>query len=164
MGKLWHKAFYGIQHLVAPEGMESVLKIQFEDDLTGLEVVQEEVSCMDDCFCSLWSALVQLTWCQECLYCLHNVAAVLAARRWMVHPTAIGLNPPSFFPSAPRDASKKKGRTALGVLPWRITLISDFRAVSKAGPPPCADAPIVSLRCCGERPPVPPAEPFGRTE
>ena len=68
----------------------------------------------------------------------------------MVHPTAIGLVPPSFFSSATRDAPKKKGRIALGVLPWRIALIRDVRDLSKAGPPSCADAPIMSLRCCGE--------------
>ena len=82
----------------------------------------------------------------------------------MVHPTAIGLTPPSFFAKATRDAPKKKGCTALGVLPWTITLIRDVRALSKAGPPPCADAPIMSLRCCGERPSGPPAEPFGKDQ
>ena len=82
----------------------------------------------------------------------------------MVHLTAIGLTPPSFFSKATWDALKKKGRTALGVLPWRITLIRDVRALSKAGPPPCANAPIMSLRCCGERPSRAPAEPFGKNQ
>lgn len=38
--KLCHKASYSIQHLVTPYGVYSVLKVQFEDDLTRLEVVQ----------------------------------------------------------------------------------------------------------------------------
>ena len=81
----------------------------------------------------------------------------------MVHPTAINLTPPSFFSSATRNAPKKR-RTALGVLPWRITLNRDVRTLGKPGPPSCADAPILSLRCCGERPCGPPAEPFGKDQ
>ena len=37
-GKLCHKASYSIQHLVPPDGVESILKVQFEDNLT--KVVQ----------------------------------------------------------------------------------------------------------------------------
>ena len=65
MGELWHKASYSIQRLITPDGIESVFKIQYEDDLTGLEDVQKEVSCVNGCFCFLWSAVVQLMRCQE---------------------------------------------------------------------------------------------------
>ena len=43
-------------------------------------------------------------------------------------------------------------------------LIRDVRALSKVGPPPCADAPIMSLRCCGKRPSGLPAEPFRKDQ
>ena len=95
---------YGIQHLVTPDGIESIFKIQFEDDLTGLEVVQKETSSMNGRFCSLWGVIAQLTWCKSVP--MMRLPAVLEARRRLVHPTAIGLTPPSFFLSATRDASK----------------------------------------------------------
>ena len=64
-GEHWHEASYSIHHLVMSDGIEGVFKIKFEDDFTGLEVLQKEASCMNGFFCSLWSAIAQLMRCQE---------------------------------------------------------------------------------------------------
>jgi hypothetical protein len=54
-------------------------------------------------------------------------AAHLAARRLRVHPTAIGLIPPSGFLRAIKLAPKKNGLAAAGTSPLKTRLIKDVR-------------------------------------
>ena len=89
--------------------------------------------------------------------------AVLVASRRRVQPTAISLTHP-FFSSAVREAPKKNGQTALGVLPCRMTFTKDVRALSSSGLPPSAEVPVMSLMCWGVRPSGPPADPFGKEQ
>ena len=57
--------------------------------------------------------------------------AALATRRRRLHPTAIVLTTPTFFSSAVRVASKKKGRTLRGVLSSRTRLANAPKAARR---------------------------------
>ena len=97
----------------------------------------------------------------------HSSAAYLGAHCGAVslrsvHPTAIGLRPPSFLLRAVTDPPKKDWRTVRGIAapPSSRRLI---RAVSccrreLSGSP----VAIRSFKCCGRRPSGPPAEPAGK--
>lgn len=50
-------------------------EVELKNDLIGLGVVQEESGCEDSCFCSMWSAVAQQTWCQKFSHSLHDGAA-----------------------------------------------------------------------------------------
>ena len=78
--------------------------------------------------------------------------AALAESLWRVHPTAIGLIPPSFFSRAIRVAPKKEGRIEAGQFPLRMNLVRAVRALRSAMPLASAEASVMSLRCWGLRP------------
>ena len=87
--------------------------------------------------------------------------AALAESLRRVHPTAIGLIPPSFS-RAIRVAPKKEGRIEAGQFSLMMKLVRAVRALRSAVPPASAEAPIMSCRCWGLRPSGPPADPLGK--
>src|SRR4029077_6949512 len=82
-------------------------------------------------------------------------AAHLEIKRLKIRPTAIGLKPPSFFEIGVRVAPKKEGRTEGGIPPARTRLAKSASDSHKVSPGCC----IISFRCWGLRPSLPPAEP-----
>ena len=66
-------------------------------------------------------------------------SAHFAAKRWRVFPTAIGLNPPSFFSKAKREAPKKEGQADAAVLPINVKLTKVVRDLGNGGPPSSAE-------------------------
>ena len=88
--------------------------------------------------------------------------ATLAARWRRVQPTVIGLTLPSFLVKAVRLAPKKRDWTAFDALPWRVMFTREVSTVNSAGPPPSARASVMSFRCWGLSPSVPPVETLGK--
>ena len=82
--------------------------------------------------------------------------AILAMSRRSVSPTAMGRIPPSFLVNGNKDAPKKRGRTASGMLPARIKLQKS--AMDSHTLPPTLSS-LKSFRCCGLSPSLPPADP-----
>ena len=119
---------------------------------------------MNRSLCPLRDANPQLTWAQERAHGVRDMLAgcTLEASRRRVHPTAMGLMPPSLFSWAITVAPKKKGRIEAGQLPLRMWLEREVRAIRRTKPPSSAEAAVMSLRCCGLRLSRHPADPLGK--
>ena len=87
-------------------------------------------------------------------------AGYLGSQLTRVHPTVIGLMPPSLFSKA-IIVAPKKGRIEAGQLLLRMWLERAVRAMRRTEPPSSADAAVMSLRCCGLGPSGLPADPLG---
>ena len=152
--KVWYQLLRCLQHLISTYAVKCIPKVQLKDYFIWLKVVQVDTGCMNSSLISQWCSISQLVWGQQCSHITHDlVTGSLAARRWRVQPTAMGLTPRSFFS---RVAPKKKGQMDVGVFPSRMRLIKEVRALYSA------DTPVMSLRCCGFRLSGPPAEPLGK--
>jgi hypothetical protein len=79
-----------------------------------------------------------------------------------VHPTAIGLTPPSALLNATREAPKQKGFAESRTPPLRTKLTKAVRDWTKRAEPAPFLTEMWSLRCCGWRPSGPPADPAGK--
>ena len=75
-----------------------------------------------------------------------------------VHPTTMGLTPPSFLFCAVRVTPKKQGWANEATSPARTKLSKMFRDCSTTLPPFPAEILIMSFKCWGRSPPGPPAE------
>ena len=81
--------------------------------------------------------------------CFTLLHAHLATSLRRVHPTAIGLKPPSFFPRASKVAQKKKCLAGGVTFPSNTKLTNLVKACNRRFPPSPAAAPIKVLQVLG---------------
>ena len=115
-------------------------------------------ACMDGSFCSLWSAIAQLTWCQDCSHCAHDVATSRFSIK--VVDSVSNCNGLTHHPflKCHQGCIKKKGCTVLSCCGDNADQWCESSQQSRTTAR--SDALIMFLRCCCERLPGPPAESF----